>query len=84
MNPYQLGIGSSRPESIWPGQLGLCDLVIEAAHIDSLYDCMGISMNIIKHRHPKHAKDTTIDSGVLRRVLVNSYFYQLVLWSTRT
>ena len=33
MNPGQLGLGSSQPESTRPGQLGLCNLIIETAHV---------------------------------------------------
>ena len=38
-NPGQLGLGSSRPESSRPGQVGLYNLIIDAAHV-SFYSCI--------------------------------------------
>ena len=39
--PGQLGLGSCRPESTQPGQLGLCYLIL-LAHVVSLFNCMEI------------------------------------------
>ena len=55
-NPGQLGLGSSRPESARPGQLGLCNLIIEAAHV-SFYSCVGTvsrfteTYRVVRHQY---------------------------------
>ena len=44
-----LGLGSSRPESTQPGQLGLFNLIKEAAYLSVLYNCMGIDRKASDH-----------------------------------